>query len=131
MGGTNIGGTSPLDKALLADLLRPYIQLRRSGDKWVEFTPEWKQLTNEKKIIMYLLGRKAFHEALKDDPDAEEFDEKAAPSVISDETRIQGGTSRPVLKLLRDKGYAQDDNGYYIPNNALPHIQQDMESSSS
>ncbi len=112
----------PLDLPLLAKIILPYVQLERDPPK-VDFTLAWEQLTNEKKILAYLLGRKALCEALKN-AEVYEYEEKATPNEVEEDTKIKGGSVRPMLRDLLKKRFAKKNRGYFVPNNALPHIEE-------
>lgn len=107
----------PLDLELLASTVEQFVVLYIDPPK-VDFTSQWFQLDNNRKILSYLLGRKALTVLLKEQSDME-FEEKVSPSDIEQATGIPGGSTRPVLKRLREKRLVKDAGGYLVPNNVL------------
>lgn len=107
-----------LDKKLAAEILAPYVQLDK--DKCtIRPTEGWTELSNDQKILVYLLARKAMV--------ALGFDlatEGATASEVVAETGVKSGTAHPALrKLLGNRFIDQSqDKRYFVPNHAIARI---------
>jgi hypothetical protein len=88
-----IADDKPINLDALAETLEPYVEIQREPPH-PEFTWAGLQLTNRKKILVYLLARKAMQELALIET------ENAAPTLIEEETRIKGNAIRPILKEL-------------------------------
>lgn len=107
-----------LDKKLAVEILAPYVQLDK--DKCtIRPTEGWTELSNDQKILVYLLARKAMV--------ALGFDlatEGATASEVVAETGVKSGTAHPALrKLLGNRFIDQSqDKRYFVPNHAIARI---------
>lgn len=107
-----------LDKKLVAEILDPYVRLDK--DKCtIRPTEGWMRLSEEQKILVYLLARKAMV--------ALSFDltiEGATASEVVQDTGVKKGTAHPALrKLLGDRLLEQSEHSrYFVPNYAIPRI---------
>lgn len=107
-----------LDKQLVAEILAPYVQLDKDRCT-IRPTNGWTQLSNDQKILIYLLSRKAMA--------ALGFDlgtEGATASEVIADTGVKSGTAHPALrKLLGNRLIDQSqDKRYFIPNYATAQI---------
>lgn len=112
-----VSGTE-LDKKLVAEILAPYVQLDK--DKCtIRPTEGWTRLSNDQKLLIYLLARKAMV--------ALGFDlgtEGATASEVIADTGVKSGTAHPALrKLLGNRLIDQSqDKRYFIPSYAIAQI---------
>lgn len=109
-----------LDKKLVAEILAPYTQLDK--DKCtIRPTKGWSQLSNDQKILVYLIARKAM--AALDDFTLDT--EGATASEVVVDTGVKSGTAHPTLRKLLSNSRLIDqsqDKRYFIPNHAIPRI---------
>jgi hypothetical protein len=79
----------------------------------------WAKLTARRRILLYLLARKAAT-ALG----VPAGGEAAAAKVVEDETGVKAGTVRRNLRELLDEGALAQDakRRYYVPPYALEHV---------
>lgn len=107
-----------LDKKLVAEILSPYIRLDRDNRN-IRPTEGWVPLSQEQKILVYLLARKAMV-ALNFDLTAE----GAAANEVVQDTGVKKGTAHPTLrKLLGNRFLEQSkDRKYFVPNHAISQI---------
>lgn len=108
-----------LDKRLVTEILAPYIKLDKDTCK-IRPTDKWGLLSNDEKILIYLIARKAMV-AL------ENFDlsvEGALANEVISDTGVKSGTAYPALrKLLSSRLIEQSrDKRYYVPNYSIPQI---------
>jgi len=108
-----------LDKKLVAEILASYVRLDK--DKCtIRPTEVWTQLSEEQKILVYLLARKAMM--------ALSFDltvEGATASEVVQDTGVKKGTAHPALRklLVDDRLLEQSEHRrYFVPNYAIPRI---------
>lgn len=108
-----------LDQKLVAEILEPYLRLDK--DKCgIRPTEGWLRLSEEQKILVYLLARKAMV-ALNFGLTAE----GATASEVVQETGVKKGTAHPALRklLLVDRFLEQSQDGRYsVTNYAIPQI---------
>lgn len=116
----------------LADMLEPYVWLD-PDNLGVHFKPDAPSLTTLKKVLIYLLARKAISTYLeiKARDDAAEAGEGEArqhpeaspvvtPKDVEEGTKLSGGTVRPKLtelhkkKYVLKKGTAYEVSPYYL-----------------
>lgn len=107
-----------LDKKLVAETLMPYLQLDQDSCD-IRPTKEWKQLSQEQKILSYLLARKAMvalHFNIAE--------EAVKASEVIGATGLKSGTVYPALRNLLDDGViSQSKEGkYFVPNYAITQI---------
>ena len=109
-----------LDKKLVTEILAPYIQLDK--DKCtIRPTKGGSELSNDQKVLVYLVARKAM--AALDDFTLDV--EGATASEVVADTGVKSGTAHPALrKLLKNKRLIDQsrDKRYFIPNHAIPQI---------
>lgn len=106
---------SHLAREELADTLRPYLRLGRSGQ--VVIDRAFDQLTALQKVACILLGLAAAH--MLDLRDRR----GATPQEIVRVSGLAGGTVRPKLsELLRDRYAVRDGHDYAIPIHAIRRI---------
>jgi hypothetical protein len=112
-----VSGTE-LDKKLVAEVLSLYVQLDKDTCT-IRPTERWTALSNEHKILVYLLARKAMV-ALGLDLTTE----GATASEVIAETGVKSGTVHPALrKLLGNRLIDQSqDKRYSVPNYAIARI---------
>lgn len=112
-----VSGTE-LDKKLVAEILAPYVQLEKDRCT-IRPTEGWTRLSNDQKLLIYLLARRAMV--------ALGFDlgtEGATASEVIADTGVKSGTAHPALrKLLGNRLIDQSqDKRYCIPNYAIAQI---------
>jgi len=110
------------DKKLVGEILEPYVRLDKETCG-IRPTDEWDKLSPEKKIVVYLVARKAM-KAMKDLG----FDlpvEGAKAGEVVQTTGVKGGTVYPLLRklLTEDRLIEQSkDKRYFVPNHAIPKV---------
>lgn len=107
-----------LDKKLVAEILAPYLRLDKDKCS-IRPTEGWLRLSEEQKIPVYLLARKAMV-ALNFGLTAE----GATASEVVRDTGVKRGTAHPALRrLLGNRSLEQSQDGRYsVPNYAIPQI---------
>lgn len=107
-----------LDKKLVAEILAPYLRLDKDKCS-IRPTEGWLRLSEEQKIPVYLLARKAMV-ALNFGLTAE----GATASEVVQDTGVKRGTAHPALRrLLGNRSLGQSQDGRYsVPNYAIPQI---------
>jgi len=107
-----------LDKKLAAEILVTYVRLDKDK-RGIRPTEGWIGLSEEQKILVYLLARKAML-ALNFDLTAE----GATAGEVVQDTGVKKGTAHPALrKLLGNRFLEQSEKGRYsVPNYAIPQI---------
>lgn len=110
------------DRELLTMLLKPYLRLDKETCS-IRPIEGWASCSNEIKVVLYLLARKAMV-ALGYPIEREE----AAPKEIIPEIGIKAGSAHPTLRELLGRGMlAQRGTKYFVPNHALPRIKSMLE----
>jgi len=107
-----------LDKKLVAETLMPYLQLDKDSCD-IRPTKEWEQLSQEQKILAYLLARKAMAAlGFKLTPEA------AKASEVVQATGLKSGTVHPALRNLFDNRIISQsqDRRYFVPSYAITQI---------
>ena len=95
-----------MSEELIYDLLQPYLRILKNEKKLIPKS-QFLKLNTEKKILIWLLGRKAmFILHILDD-------EFIGPKAISEETNIKVGSIKPTIRSLNQKGLSESDNGKY------------------
>jgi hypothetical protein len=101
-----------LDRALLADVLLPYVGIDSQRQ---EIVPRdgWADLGAEARILLFLLGRKALSALGSLVPE----EEGALPREVEAGTGVRGNTLRPTLTKLRKEGLIRQDSRkrYLVP----------------
>lgn len=112
-----------LSKELMKSVLGPYVQFDPERQEFV-FTEEWDRLTNNLKILTYLIARKAMLAAghLSDE-------EAVAPKTITEQTYMPSGSVGFTLKTLFDSNLLDrtESGKYYVPNAKLLVVKGMME----
>ncbi|HEY5259283.1 MAG TPA: hypothetical protein VIJ46_01455 [Rhabdochlamydiaceae bacterium] len=101
--------THNIDPKQLAEVLKPYLAINRSNNK-ILFTPEGLTLNASKKIILFLLSRKALL-AL-----GAITEEAVTPKEVKAafQNNMPDGTIDANLKRLSDSGLVKGDDGKYL-----------------
>lgn len=110
----------PVDKAQVAQILRPYVRLLADTKEVVPNT-SWEDLNLQLKILVYMVGLKA----LKLRGALTETDEKLTPSDIEQMTGLKGNSIRPTLSKLVDSRLIRIDkesNRYFLPDFSVSRI---------
>lgn len=106
-----------LNKKILNDTLKPYIELTKDGS--IIFKEEFYNLQPKKKIIIYILAKKV----LKETGIIE--NERVGVKVISDSTGIAYGTVGRNLRVFFEEGtLKQEENEYFLPNYNLMKVSE-------
>lgn len=105
-----------LSKELMKSVLGPYIQFDPSRQEFL-FTEEWDKLSNNFKLLTYLVARKGVSAAghLSDE-------EAAAPKTIEGQTHMPSGSITYTGMVLFDKLKVIDkteEGKYFIPSAKL------------
>ena len=93
---------SVFDQEALADTLMNYIRLGRAGE--MRPGPKWQRLARLGRVLAVLLSIKAAW-ALQMRPD-----DAGTASEITGLSGLPGGTVRPKLRVLRDRGLVEQTN---------------------
>jgi len=107
------------DRKLVGEILEPYVRLDK-GNCEIRPTEEWDKLSPERKIVVYLLARKAMK--------ALDFDlpvEGAKAGEVVKATGVKSGTVYPMLRKLFNYERLIDqlaDGKYLVPNHAIPKV---------
>lgn len=109
-----------LDRALVADVLGPYVRIDRGSGDLIPL-PAWDDVSNEARVLLYLLARRAMRALELPVPG-----EGASPVEIERATGIPGGSVRPALKrLLKARAVSKHTGaGYVVPNYALSRVRE-------
>jgi len=104
-----------IDKKLVAELLTRYIKIDKTTCE-IRPLPEWNNLKENIKILIYLLARKAMV-AYK----LNIGEEAASNTEIEDNTGLNKNTMNPALRrFIDDKVLKQTkEQKYFIPNHAV------------
>lgn len=107
-----------VDEGLLVQILSPFLKIHQESGAIIP-DERWLKTTNEIKVILFLVARKAI--TLRGLPID---NEGVFPAEIEKETGIKGASIRPVLKRLFDeKTISQAQDGrYFVPNYSLGKI---------
>ena len=108
-----------MDRKIVAEILAPYVRLERETCG-VRPNEKWDGLTNEEKIMVYLLARKAMV-ALGFPVENEE----AVASEVIKKTGIRAGSGYPALRSLLQQRLIEQvgkRGGYLVPNYALESV---------
>lgn len=108
-----------LDRRLVAEILAPYVQLEKDMCN-IRPTDKWLLLSNDQKILIYLVARKAM-------VTLDDFDfniEGALASEVISSTGVKSGSAHPSLrKMLGSRLIEQTrDKRYFVPNYAVPQV---------
>lgn len=103
-------------------LLYPYLRIDRATGEILPLPP-WDDASNEARVLLYLLARRAMRTLNLPLPYAHEA---ASPVEIERATGIPGGSVRPVLKrLLKARIVAKQAGiGYIVPSYAMSRVQE-------
>jgi hypothetical protein len=107
-----------IDPKQLTEVLKPYLAINRSNNN-ILFTPDGLALGAGKKIILFLLSRKALFTL------GAITDEAVAPKEIKAafQKNMPAGTIDGTLKILTDSGLVKGDDGkYFVPDFNFPKI---------
>ena len=107
-----------VDKKLVAEMLSPYLRIDRETCD-IRPLSSWDDLKAYKKILLYLLARKAMIALGSNLPE-----ENASPTEIMLSTGLKQGTVNPTLRRLLDDGVVAQtkERKYYIPNYAIEKV---------
>ena len=107
-----------VNKKLVAEMLSPYLRIDRET---CDIRPlrSWDDLKAYKKILLYLLARKAMIALGLNLPE-----ENASPTEINISTGLKQGTVNPTLRRLFEDGVVAQtkERKYYIPNYAIEKV---------
>ena len=107
-----------VDQELVAVILSPFIKIDKDSCTIVP-DDQWLRLSNELKIILFLVARKAMKlRGLPID------DEGVSPAEIEKETGVKGGSIRPRLKELFEHRIITKTNErkYLLPSYSLAKV---------
>lgn len=100
-------------EAIVTPYVRYYVESFEIG-----FTPEFSNLSNDRKILVYLVAVQGWQYVADDAPAV-----KTKPADLEKSVGIPGGTLRPTLKTLRERHLiAEKDGAYSVREGNLPSI---------
>jgi len=104
-----------LDRKLLAEILSPYLLIDKERCE-IRPLPKWEELKENKKILLYILARKAIYALGLNVPN----DNVSAKEIIIG-TGLSKGTVNPALrKFYKDRIIGQTtERKYFIPNYSI------------
>ena len=107
-----------MDKSLVAEILEPYLRIDKDSGK-IRPYGAWDELAVTKKILVYLLGRKAA-KALGLGP----AEEGASATQVGHDTGLKKGTVNPALRRMLDERILEQDSDlrYFVPNHAIEKV---------
>lgn len=109
-----------VNRKLVAEILSPYLRIDKEA---CDIRPlnSWNDLRAHKKILLYLLARKAMIALGLSLPE-----ENASPTEIMLSTGLKQGTVNPTLRvLLEDAAVGQTkERKYYVPNFAIEKVKR-------
>lgn len=107
-----------MDRKLMAEILTPYIRLDKENCG-IRPTEEWNGLSPERRILAYLLARKAMVALGFNLPV-----EGAKASEVVQATGVKSGTAHPILRSLFGNRIVEQspDRRYFVPNHAIPQV---------
>lgn len=108
-----------LNRELTATILLPYLRIDRATGAVVP-QPGWAAVSNDARILLYLVARKAMRALGLRLPQ-----EAATPVEIERATGIPGGSVRPALRrLLKSRLVERDIEGsYLVPTYAMIRVE--------
>ncbi|MBP6060546.1 MAG: hypothetical protein KA515_00885 [Candidatus Pacebacteria bacterium] len=118
----HITDSTKVSEEEIEGIIADYIKYDPSH-KMVVFLPKAQNLSNEKKILLYLVGLKGWQFVVKDNPPTNE----ALPRDIERVTGIRGGSLRPMLRsLLQSKMLNSRKGKYEIPTHNFGRVREIM-----
>src|SRR5689334_1947060 len=106
-----------LDRAILAQAILPYARLNSNGE--IVLIEKWHELNLQRKILVYMLARKA----LRIKGLLNEDEEPVSSAKIEADTGITGNSVRPSMKKLVDMRFVKPTKGkestYFVPDHAV------------
>lgn len=107
-----------VNKKLVAEILSPYLRIDKETCD-IRPLSSWDDLRAYKKILLYLLARKAMVALGLNLPE-----ENASPTEIMLSTGLKQGTVNPTLRRLLEDGVVGQtkERKYYIPNFAIEKV---------
>ena len=107
-----------VDLKVLSEILFPFVKIN-SEDFTIFFTDSGNKLPINKKLIIFLLAKKAL--CIKGKVKVE----SVTPNDIIDQTDLKSGSVHPGLKQLRDRNLAiVKDGRYFIPNYQINEVKE-------
>ncbi len=107
-----------VDKKLVAEILSPYLRIDKETCDTRPLS-SWDDLTAYRKILIYLVARKAMVALGLNLPE-----ENASATEIMLNTGVKQGTVNPTLRRLLEEGVVAQtkERKYYIPNYAIEKV---------
>jgi len=99
----------PADKKILVEILKPFVTIDSEGV--ISFSTEYNKLKESKKVLVYLLCKKAM--CLKGIKD---IIEPSKESEVIGKAMVSKSTSKNALYTLYKNLVKKDKDGYIIPN---------------
>lgn len=110
-----------LDEEKVTEILSRYVRYDSSNGE-VRFTPMATQLSNKKKLLLFLVAESA-RELLGNE--VLQATKTTNPTAIGKMLNMKGNTLRPLLKSLKESGLVViEKEGYRVPNQALDVVKQ-------
>lgn len=111
--------TSQVDPKSIVAILKPFLRINRK-DGSIFFTPNSTRLTAKKKILLFVLARKASY--MQGIVESEWVTPKEVKSELEN---IPSGTIDSAIKLLSEKGPLRGKDGKYcVPDLAFAQVEQ-------
>lgn len=111
---------SQIEPSEITALLKPFLRINREN-KRILLTPDGMDLSSNKKIILFILARKAMH--MRGVVDSESIAPKDIKKEL--ENNIPAGTIDSALKRLSEKGPLKSQDGkYFIPDFNFPQVKE-------
>ena len=115
-----------VDEYLLYELLKDFIRIEEDSGELI-FTKEYGKLSEKGKVLVVLLAQKArvrLRKAPKRFPK-----EELRPKEIEELSGVKSSTVRVSLMKLKGEGFIKPtEDGYFVPNYALPKIKTFLDS---
>lgn len=112
-----VSESQTINKQELADLLAPYLSINKETKAIVDFSPEFRNLSNENKILIVLSAVKARNLIFND------VEDRISPiEIIRMEIAAEGSVKATLKRLFENKEIKSENKKYYIPNYKITQV---------